>query len=440
MAPHGAQAAAPLRPGIEQSRADDPAAGHAAHEVTGEASARIRLARTLCGLAIFLLPACVIATPWGLAPFALLIVPAMLLAPDTMRAAWPRSRALALPLLLLAAFVAAVALASRFGTGVPWDEVDNRARVLVMPLFALAVVAMRPQRAWLWSGAVLGLVAACVVAALEILGGVPRPGGWTNPIVFADVALGLMVVAVFCRPQRRAGWVAVALLAGAAAILLTGSRGAWPGLAAVAVVAVSAGGWRVRFPAWLWLLFAGLLSVMAWFSAPLVLSRMDALQRDAARYDTGDVDSSLGVRLDLVDAAGDAFLAHPWLGVGVGSFDAYLGAMPECAGGSPPAFCRFGHAHSDLPEWAATMGIPGALALIALYGVPLLLFARRLRGIGRCSASAPCAGVLFVATFVLCGLTQSMFAHQLSASFYAVMVGVLAGFCILERAGEAGQG
>src|SRR3546814_20466706 len=64
------------------------------------------------------------------------------------------------------------------------------------------------------------------------------------------------------------------------------------------------------------------------------------------------------------------------------------------------------------------MGIPGLLAILALYGVPLLLFARRLRGAGRCSASAPCAGVLFVATFALCGLTQSMFAHQLSASFY----------------------
>src|SRR3546814_17304894 len=75
------------------------------------------------------------------------------------------------------------------------------------------------------------------------------------------------------------------------------------------------------------------------------------------------------------------------------------------------------------------------LAILALYGVPLLLFARRLRGAGRCSASAPCAGVLFVATFPLCGLTQSMFAHQLSASFYAVRVGLLAGFCMTRRVG-----
>src|SRR3546814_11840004 len=77
------------------------------------------------------------------------------------------------------------------------SEVDNRARVLVTPLFALAVVALRPERTWLWAGAVLGVLAACAVVLLERLGGLPRPGGWTNPIVFADVALGLMVVVTF---------------------------------------------------------------------------------------------------------------------------------------------------------------------------------------------------------------------------------------------------
>src|SRR3546814_12847339 len=116
-----------------------------------------------------------------------------------------------------------------------------------------------------------------------------------------------MVVVTFCRPHRRAGWVVVALLAGAAAVLLTGSRGAWPGLAVIAAVALLAGGWRVRFPPWLWMLFACLLSVVAWFSAPLVLSRMAALQRDAPRFDTRARNSALGCRLDRVSGAGGAF-------------------------------------------------------------------------------------------------------------------------------------
>ncbi len=399
-----------------------------------DASTRLRAARALCAAAVFLLPACAIATPWGLWPFAAAIAMAVALAPDLLWRARSSARGWALPLLLLAALVAVVAVASKLVVGgVAWHEVDNRVRVLVMPLFALAVVALRPARAWLWRGAVAGLLGACAVALYEGLGGTVRSGGWTNPIVFADVALGLMVVAAFCRPPRRLGWVLLAQLAGVAAILLSGSRGAWPGLAAVATVAVLAGGWRVRLRPRTWVAFACLLCAVAWVAAPLAVSRIDALQRDAARYETGDVDSSLGARLDLLHAAGDAFIAHPWTGVGVGNFGGYLQASPACA--EPEAwYCRFGHAHSDLPEWAATMGIPGLLAIVLLYGVPLALFARRVRGQPRVGAGAATTGLLFVATFVLDGLTQSMFAHQLTASFYPAVVGLLAGFCVLEQA------
>lgn len=396
------------------------------------ASPRIRLARALCRVAVFLMPACIIATPWGLEPFAGMLLLAMLLAADQLWVARQRSRTLALPLLGLSVAVAAVVVFSRLSAHVPWAEADNRLRVLVMPLFVLAVVALRPDRAWLWAGAWVGVVAACALALHQRLGGTPRAGGWTNPITFAEISLGLMVLVAFCRPRNGAAWVLLGLLAGTIAILLTGSRGVWPGLAVVAIAAFAAGAWRLRFPLRTWLLFACLLSTLAWIAAPLVATRVDALQRDAARYEIGDFDTSLGARLDLLKVAGDAFLAHPWRGVGVGNFGSYLQAAPICSE-SDTAFCRMGHAHSDLPEWAATMGIPGLLGIIALYGVPLVLFARERRRAARPSTSAATVGVLFVATFALCGLTQSMFAHQLAAAFYPTMVGLLAGYCLLER-------
>lgn len=399
------------------------------------ASSRIRLARTSCRLAVFLMPACIIATPWGLEPFAGVLLLAMVLAPEQLWAARQRSRTLVAPLLLLAVLVAAVVLFSRSSANVPWSEADNRLRILAMPLFALALAALRPERAWFWAGAWVGLAAACAIALSQYLGGLPRPGGWTNPIGFAEVALGLMVIVAFCRPPARAAWVLFGLLAGVATIVMTGSRGVWPGLVIVAITAFATGAWRLQVPLRTWLLFASLVSILAWIATPLVATRIDALQRDAVRYEVGDFDTSLGARLDLLTVAGDAFLAHPWRGVGVGNFGSYLQASPICAD-SEPAFCRLGHAHSDLPEWAATMGIPGLLAIIALYGVPLVLFARERRRAARPSSSAATAGLLFVATFALCGLTQSMFAHQLVAAFYATMVGLLAGYCLLEREHE----
>ena len=42
------------------------------------------------------------------------------------------------------------------------------------------------------------------------------------------------------------------------------------------------------------------------------------------------------------------------------------------------------------------------------------------------------AGAMIVVCYVLCGLTQSMFAHQITASFYASIVGVLAGLSRVE--------
>lgn len=397
-----------------------------------DASPRLRAARALCAAAVFLLPACVIATPWGLWPFAIAITAAMLLAPGALWRVRREARAWAAPLLALAACVAAVAVASALLVdGVAWRDADNRVRVLAMPLFALAVVALRPPRVWLWRGAMAGLLGACAVALYESAGGTVRAGGWTNPIVFADLTLGLMVVAAFCAPPRRVRWMLLGQLAGLAAILLSGSRGAWPGLLVVATVAMLAGGWRIRMRPRTWVAFAGLACAVAWVAAPLAVSRIDALQRDAARYETGDVDSSLGARLDLLHAAGDAFIAHPWTGVGVGNFGDYLRASsPECGEGEEGWYCRFGHAHSDLPEWAATMGIPGLLAIVLLYAAPLALFVRARRGR---PFGAATAGALFVATFALDGITQSMFAHQLTASCYAAMVGVLAGMCALER-------
>src|SRR3546814_17482375 len=107
MALHGAQA--PARPG---PLAAPTGRSPASHGIRIEASARIRLARMLCGLAVFLLPACIIATPWGLAPVVALIVPALLLAPDLVRAALRPSRPLFVPFLCLTPSVSGGALGS----------------------------------------------------------------------------------------------------------------------------------------------------------------------------------------------------------------------------------------------------------------------------------------------------------------------------------------
>lgn len=95
---------------------------------------RLHAARLLLALALFLLPACVIATPWGLAPGAAAMLAATLLAVDRLVAAWHSARASIRPLWWLALLVLALTTGSMFWAGAGWSAVDNHARVLVMPL------------------------------------------------------------------------------------------------------------------------------------------------------------------------------------------------------------------------------------------------------------------------------------------------------------------
>lgn len=415
-----------------------PPASPAPPLAAGPVAPRERLALRLLQAALFLLPALLLPTPWGLGPFALLALLAFALAPSVFARGWREAGRETRWLLAMAALVAAVVLFSKFHFDVRWREADNRLRLLTAPFFAVLVYAWRPSRRWLWRGALVGMAGALALALYQVGSGVERALGWTaNAIVFADALIALIVVAVFTRPPGELLWTALGCAAGVGAVVLSGSRGVWPGLAIVLVVALMVSGGRARKLSWAVLAALVLTAVASQWIEPLAQqTRLQELASDVDRVKRGgDHESSLGARMTLLQLAGDTFAAHPLTGVGVGRFETVVLATPQCA---PPAprigFCKLGHAHSDAFEWAATMGAPGLLAILAIYLVPLLLFARLLRAqtSGRPRSSA-LAGLVLVLVYIACGLTQSMFAHQLVASFYAVAVGVLYGFALLER-------
>lgn len=395
---------------------------------------RLRLARAFYTLALVLMPACLIATRWNLAPAAWCTLVALVLAPDRVwavrkSAGWPW-RVMTLAVLFVVAVVAASVLVHHD----TWKEAHDRLRLLMLPVASLLVLGLAPPRAALWAGSVLGLVGACVVAIVQTRHHLPRAQGWANPITFADVAILLLALVVFLRPSGRFLITALAACAGVVAIGLSGTRGAWPAAAMVVIMALfvrATSGRGHRLEAWA-------LAVLALLGVALVLpqvqQRTEALQSDLSRYAAGDLDSSSGARLQLLDLAAEALIANPWTGVGVGRFERVLEAAPQCQVPQPDSWCRLGHAHSDFPEWGATMGIPGLVALLALYGVPAWLFARQLlvQPFPRRSRSAALAGLAVVVVFVLCGLSQSMWAHQLTGSSFLVLVGVLLGFSLRE--------
>lgn len=398
---------------------------------------RQRTAHWLAQIGLFCLPALVLTVPINLLPYGLLLLASTLLAPELL---W-RARHMGgqpvkvLTWLMLAVLALGLLSVLLFEQGL--RDVDNRSRFVVIPWIALWVCALRPDLRWLWRGALAGLLVTFAMSLWQVLQGAPRAELFTNAIVLADIVMVLMVLLVFCRPSRRWSLVIVGMAAGCGTIVLTGSRGVFAALLALLVVLALSLRWRTG-TARLSVL-AGMLAI----GATLLLSvpelrhqvRLSELHSDMQRMEQGDSDSSAGARVERLQVAWDTFLDHPLVGIGIGHFDDAMQRVPVCRENPDEQRCHLGHAHNDVAEWAATQGMPGLLLLLAVYGVPLWVFVRLHRRSGRSTFRGPAAaGIMIVTTYVLCGLTQSMFAHQMTASFYVTIVGLLAGLSILEGA------
>lgn len=396
-----------------------------------------RMARALCALGLFALPALVVTTPANLLPFGLVLLASSLLGAGLL---W-RGRSLVQPavgrpLLWMPLVVIGLGLLSLWHSGQGLRAIDNLSRLLVIPWTLLWVCALRPPMRALWSGAVVGLIGCVLLASWQVLAGAERAHGWTNAIVLADVAVVLLALVLFCRPPARKFAVAGALLATVVVMVLTGSRGAWPALAVLLLGAVLGSGWghlRHRVLALALLGTAGLVGLAL---SPQLREqvRLVELSQDISRLEQGDVDSSAGARYERLQVAWQAFAEAPLTGVGVGRFDTAMTRLPVCRDPATAiARCHLDHAHNDLAEWGATGGIAGVLALLAIYGVPLVVFVGLWRRQGPAAHGPAAAGIAVVLIYMVCGLTQSMFAHQITAGLYACLVGVLSGLALTAR-------
>ncbi|MBB5734387.1 O-antigen ligase [Xanthomonas arboricola] len=381
-------------------------------------------------LGVFALTALVVSMPSGLLPFGLCLLLGSLVGWRSLRAGVAARRGSLRALGWLTAAVIAMSLLSvaLFEHGL--RDVDNRSRFLVLPWAAVWAYALQPRQVWLWRGALAGVFAAMLIAMLQVMNGADRAEGWTNAIVFADIALMLLVVAVFCRPLGNVRWLVGAAIATVVVIVLSGSRGVWLSLLMTLGVLIWGAPWQSARMRLLTFVGSAVLAVGVVLSVPALTEqmRLGELQSDLQRYEVGDSDSSAGARIERLHVAWDTLRAHPLTGIGVGRFDDAMRELPVCAGDTWLLRCHLGHAHNDLAEWGATQGVPGLLLLFAVYGVPFWIFVRLHRRSGERQFRGPAAaGVMIVASYALCGLTQSMFAHQVSASFYTALVGVLVG-------------
>ncbi|MGY4877620.1 O-antigen ligase family protein [Vreelandella aquamarina] len=325
-----------------------------------------------------------------------------------------------------------------------WDGQGSRG--LDEPLrFIFAIPALYwvmrypPSQAFLWSGLAMGAAAAGSWASWQkLVEGVDRATGYTHVIQFGNLS---MLMGVLClaglgwaavAPRYRRVWVAVLLLGaigGVLGSLFSGSRGGWIGLPLVLLVLYRGYGRHltVRLKAAAGVLI--LLGAGTVYGVPQlgVQERVHQAVSDVQLYISGENRAtSVGARFDMWRGAALLIAEKPLTGWGS---NGYAEAMSELGenGVIGSYAAQFEHAHNEFIDALAKRGLPGLVALLALYLVPMRLFYQGFDGPIHQRAVAV-AGVLLPVTYIDFGLSQSFLTHNSGIMMYAFLLVVLWGY------------
>ncbi|MFN7021071.1 MAG: O-antigen ligase family protein [Phycisphaerales bacterium] len=257
-----------------------------------------------------------------------------------------------------------------------------------------------------------------------------RLSGWWDPVVGGSRLCGALGVSLGLALARESpggigerGWgrlrvaARVMVVTTAAAIVATGTRGAWIGAAGLLVVAACAAGWRWRARlgegAGARLVVAGLAAVALAAAAvalsPGLRARVEAGHREVAGVlEKREYRTDTGMRLAMWGWAGRAVAESPIVGVGAGGYrpfaEGYAARKPDAAALPMP----HAHAHSWYLHTLATLGVVGAGLMLAMV----------VTGVVR----AHPAVWLGVAGLALAGLFDTMHVNQQTANLLFILL------------------
>ncbi len=395
--------------------------------------------RRLAATAMLALGAGMLALPWG----SLVVVPLLLLAAawlgeEGQIAAFPQREDLLLVAVLGLQGLTWVGMLLLHGEG--FSGLNEAWPFALVMLALLAFARVRVPATWLWAGLALGSLAAGAWAFWQrVIEHTARANGHEplHAILFGNLGLllGLLCLAglswSFARRERWP-WSLLLIAGGLAGLVtsaLSGSRGGWIGLPLAIWVLYRGHGRRLPL-SWRVTLVAALMALLgSLYALPQtgVAKRVDNAIIGVRQYVAGDDEmTSVSARLDMWRGSSELIFERPLLGWGASGYQA---AMRErgAEGEQDPSLGRFWHAHNDVLDAWVKRGLPGLLALLALYFTPLWLFAR---GVGAGSGerrALAVAGTLVPVAFIDFGLTYSFLAYPAGGLVYGLLIAILWG-------------
>lgn len=322
-------------------------------------------------------------------------------------------------------------------------DYPSRMAFFVVLLWVFLLVPYRLMRHMQWA-CVLGALLSAVKMYIITEGGVSRAYVDFMPIIeFAQLAqlLGFFSILSLAYVEenallRRVG-VALKLLAGGAglyAAYLSQTRGAWIGIPVFILIAIGILGVRIQHR--LQLVISAVLVVVIvviFASTNLVRSRVLEAQQDLILYSSKqNLDTSLGIRLQLWQGSWLLFTEHPAVGVGRENFPAALGELEKRGVITNGARVQ-PHSHNELLYNMSTLGTVGLISILCLYLVPAFYFLREARHADKEIRATAGMGLVLCAGFLILGLVDVMFMWGVCDNFYAMFAAIFFAMIISRK-------
>lgn len=340
-------------------------------------------------------------------------------------------------LLALASPMLAILLSQSYHTEYyarPYDGVSRL--LLAMPILLLLSKVSVTNLTIVQYAFPLGAIGALIAIKLYTVNEL-QPGfaatSFLNHIHLGDLALMLGILSVLSINWIRKDpyWVIALKMAGLAAGLYvsfkSSARGGWIALPIFMFIWFyfhsNTRPWRKVGIA---LMAALTLCVVSYFLNQAIRARIDLIYTDLLAFQNGNLDTSIGIRLQLWKAALHMFWENPLFGVGADGFkDAMQGLV--ASGNITAAAGEFGGAevHSEMLASMVRFGVFGLISSLLIHVVPFVLFLRLASDGQYRNRCAAIMGMCLVAGFFVFGLTVEIFNLKMTITFFSLTLAVL---------------
>lgn len=222
-----------------------------------------------------------------------------------------------------------------------------------------------------------------------------------------------------------------AILCAAYAVYMTQTRSAIlvvPFLLILVSVYYSRGSWRHSF---FCLMPIMALALFVACTDNNIKNRINEGVNDFAIFDK-NINTSMGLRVEMWRTAGLIFLDHPFFGVGKAGYYSTLQKMVK-QGEASPYINGAPHPHNEFLNMGVETGLVGFFAGLLLYLFPLWVFWQNLRKKDRMLCFAGASGCVVVLTFLIAGTMDVYFWIVSQTAIYGMAVTVFYSLILARR-------